>query len=189
MCEKKKRKRAGQIQRTIPLLSWESRVPSFGRKKLFRADEIDSSMEKMFPGYLFLQQTGSGSCVRNVKTIQRISSSSWEGGDRQVGWKRKIWHFWKQVCRSKLDQLMGTFPGRGRRKESDPGGGNHRPYSQKIVKETTEKRYVLVEVGLFEDRKPFYWGSVYQEIGSGKGEDKYGRNTFDDSKDCRGRLR
>lgn len=37
-----------------------------------------------------------------------------------------------------------------------------------------------------EDRKPFYLGSVYQEIGSGKGEDKYGRNTFDDSKDCRG---
>ena len=31
-------------------------------------------------------------------------------------------------------------------------------------------------------------GSVCQEIGSGKGEDKYGRNTFDDSKDCRGKT-
>ena len=43
------------------------------------------------------------------------------------------------------------------------------------------------KVGLsLEDRKPFFYLDLSaREIGSGKGEDKCSRNTFDDSKDCR----
>ena len=38
-----------------------------------------------------------------------------------------------------------------------------------------------------EDRKPFYW-YLSRRDRIWEGEDKYGRNTFDDSKDCRGKT-
>ena len=44
------------------------------------------------------------------------------------------------------------------------------PYSQKIVRKRLRSGMCWQRWDSLEDRKPFYLGSVCQEIGSGKGE-------------------
>ena len=150
--------------------------------------EIDSEYgEDVSRLPLFTNRPDPG-CVRNVKTIQRISSSSWgrRGTGSPDGRERS------GISETGLRGAAGSADGDFSQVEADEEGnlirveGILRPYSQKIVRKRLRKRYVLAEVGLFGRQEPFYLGSVCQEIGSGKGEDKYGRNTFDDSKDCRG---
>ena len=149
-------------------------------------------MEKMFQGCLFFTNRRIGCGSEMLKRSERISSSSWEGGDRQSGWKKKIWHFLKQVCVGADGSADGTFPGRAdERRESDPGGGESCVLTpKKIVREMTEEAVCAGRGGtLWKTVETVLFGICLPEIGSGKEEDKIRQNTFDDSKDCRGRLR
>ena len=121
--------------------------------------EIDSEYgEDVSRLPLFTNRPDPG-CVRNVKTVQRISSSSWGSGGQAVRMEEKDLAFLKQVCGEQLDQPMGLS-----QVEADEEGnlirveGILRPYSQKIVRKRLRKRYVLAEVGLFGRQETVLFG-------------------------------
>ena len=155
----KEEEAAELIRRTIPPSLWES-CTILQKKKLFRADgKLIVSMEKMFPGYLFFTNRPDPGCVRNVKTIQRISSSSW--GRRGTGSPdgRERSGISETGLRGAAGSADGTFPGRGRRRrESDPGGGNPASLLPKDCKETTEEAVCAGRGGtLWKTGNRFIW--------------------------------
>ena len=107
---------------------------------------------------LFTNRPDPG-CVRNVKTVQRISSSSW--GRRGTGSPdgRERSGISETGLRGAAGSADGTFPGRGRRRrESDPGGGNPASLLPKDCKETTEEAVCAGRGGtLWKTGNRFIW--------------------------------
>lgn len=121
--------------------------------------EIDSEYgEDVSRLPLFTNRPDPG-CVRNVKTIQRISSSSW--GRRGTGSPdgRERSGISETGLRGAAGSADGTFPGRGRRRrESDPGGGNPASLLPKDCKETTEEAVCAGRGGtLWKTGNRFIW--------------------------------
>ena len=131
--------------------SEEKAVPS--RRKLIL------SMEKMFPGYLFLQTDRIQDVSEMLKRSREYPHLLGEGGGQAVRMEEKDLAFLKQVCGEQLDQPMGLS-----QVEADEEGnlirveGILRPYSQKIVRKRLRKRYVLAEVGLFGRQETVLFG-------------------------------
>ena len=154
----KEEEAAELIRRTIPFFvgilynpSEEKAVPS--------RREIDSEYgEDVSRLPLFTNRPDPG-CVRNVKTIQRISSSSW--GRRGTGSPdgRERSGISETGLRGAAGSADGTFPGRGRRRrESDPGGGNPASLLPKDCKETTEEAVCAGRGGtLWKTGNRFIW--------------------------------
>ena len=121
--------------------------------------EIDSEYgEDVSRLPLFTNRPDPG-CVRNVKMIQRISSSSW--GRRGTGSPdgRERSGISETGLRGAAGSADGTFPGRGRRRrESDPGGGNPASLLPKDCKETTEEAVCAGRGGtLWKTGNRFIW--------------------------------
>ena len=155
----KEEEAAELIRRTIPTSLWEA-CTILQKKKLFRADgKLILSMEKMFPGYLFLQTDRIQDVSEMLKRSREYPHLLGEGGGQAVRMEEKDLAFLKQVCGEQLDQPMGLS-----QVEADEEGnlirveGILRPYSQKIVRKRLRKRYVLAEVGLFGRRETVLFG-------------------------------
>ena len=155
----KEEEAAELIRRTIPPSLWKSCTILQKKKAVPDRREIDSEYgEDVSRLPLFTNRLDPG-CVKNVKTIQRISSSSW--GRRGTGSPdgRERSGISETGLRGAAGSADGTFPGRGRRRRNlIRVEGILRPYSQKIVRKRLRKRYVLAEVGLFGRRETVLFG-------------------------------
>ncbi|MFR3571713.1 MAG: transcription termination/antitermination NusG family protein [Sellimonas intestinalis] len=155
----KEEEAAELIRRTIPPSLWES-CTILRKKKLFRADgKLILSMEKMFPGYLFLQTDRIQDVSEMLKRSREYPHLLGEGGGQAVRMEEKDLAFLKQVCGEQAGSADGTFPGRGRRRrESDPGGGNPASLLPKDCKETTEEAVCAGRGGtLWKTGNRFIW--------------------------------
>ena len=103
----KEEEAAELIRRTLPPSLWES-CTILRKKKLFRADgKLILSMEKMFPGYLFLQTDRIQDVSEMLKRSREYPHLLGEGGGQAVRMEEKDLAFLKQVCGEQLDQPMG----------------------------------------------------------------------------------
>ena len=103
----KEEEAAELIRRTIPPSLWES-CTILQKKKLFRADgKLILSMEKMFPGYLFLQTDRIQDVSEMLKRSREYPHLLGEGGGQAVRMEEKDLAFLKQVCG---DQHGGKVP-------------------------------------------------------------------------------
>ena len=103
----KEEEAAELIRRTIPPSLWKS-CTILQKKKLFRADgKLILSMEKMFPGYLFLQTDWIQDVSKMLKRSREYPHLLGEGGGQAVRMEEKDLAFLKQVCGEQLDQPMG----------------------------------------------------------------------------------
>ena len=140
----KEEEAAELIRRTIPPSLWES-CTILQKKKLFRADgKLIVSMEKMFPGYLFLQTDRIQDVSEMLKRSREYPHLLGEGGGQAVRMEEKDLG---------LSQVEADEEGNLIRVE-----GILRPYSQKIVRKRLRKRYVLAEVGLFGRQETVLFG-------------------------------
>lgn len=155
----KEEEAAELIRRTIPPFFVEILYNPSEEKAVPGRREIDSEYgEDVSRLPLFTNRLDPG-CVKNVKTIQRISSSSW--GRRGTGSPdgRERSGISETGLRGAAGSADGTFPGRGRRRrESDPGGGNPASLLPKDCKETTEEAVCAGRGGtLWKTGNRFIW--------------------------------